>query len=237
MPIGRRDVDNAATALSGHRAQFVLHAQEYAHNVGVVDGLEVFDGAVLNRAGLAFKAGGVDGNVETAKSRDCLVDKVADLVFLRNVSPNEFCFGPKRFQLSDKGLAFVVVAAGHDHIGAFARECHGSGATDAGEGAGNENNLLSHLFPSAMRRALTVATVDRGHLIPTCMAEWCGWWFVAAQPREGSRLVSSVTRYAGLKTLGRNHPQGHRRRDQGRVRCAGRRHSTEKQVVDYSREP
>src|ERR1700749_4114746 len=168
MPIGRPNVDNAATALSGHRAQFVLHAQEYAHNVGVVDGLKIFDGAVLNRAALTFKAGVVDGNVETAKSLDCFVDKVADLVFLRNVGPNEFCSGPKRFQLSDKGLAFVVVAAGHDHVGAFAGECHGGGATDAGERPGNENNLLSHLFPSAMRRTLTVATVHRGHLIPTC---------------------------------------------------------------------
>jgi hypothetical protein len=48
-------------------------------------------------------------------------------------------------------LPLVVVAAGHDHIGAFAGECHGSGATDAGEGAGNENNLLSHLLSFGCR--------------------------------------------------------------------------------------
>jgi hypothetical protein len=130
----------------------------------------------LNWAGLAFEAGVVDGNIETAKSLDCFVDKVADLVFLRNVGPNEFCLGPKRFQLSDKGLAFVVVAAGHDHIGTFAGESHGSGATDAGERAGNENNLLSHLLPSAMGEHplcgnTHAATVDCGRLFLTLADE------------------------------------------------------------------
>src|ERR1700731_63454 len=149
MPVGRGDVDNAAAALASHRAQFVLHAQEYAENVGVVDGPEVFDGGVLDRARLAFEASVVDGNIEAAKSRDCFVDKVADLVFIRYVGPKVFCLGSKRFQLRGKGLAFVVMPAGHDHIGAFAGECHSSSAADAGEGASDKNNLLSRLFPSA----------------------------------------------------------------------------------------
>jgi hypothetical protein len=56
-------------------------------------------------------------------------------------------------------LPLVVVAAGHDHVGAFVGEGHRGGAADAGEGAGYENNLLSHLFPSATRNSadLTVA--------------------------------------------------------------------------------
>jgi hypothetical protein len=116
-----------------------------------MNGSEVFDGGVLDNAELAFDAGIVHGNIETAESRDRFVDKVADLVFVRNVGPNELCLGAKRFQLRDKGLPLVVVAAGHDHIGAFAGVCHSSGTADAGEGAGNENNLLSHLFPSTMR--------------------------------------------------------------------------------------
>ncbi|HXO13140.1 MAG TPA: hypothetical protein VN871_12335, partial [Mycobacterium sp.] len=59
---------------------------------------------------------------------------------------NELCLGAKRFQLRDQGLPLVVVTAGHDDPGAFVREGHGGGAADAGEGAGYENNLLSHLF-------------------------------------------------------------------------------------------
>src|ERR1700738_1716232 len=149
MPVGGGDVDDAAAALACHRTQFVLHAQEYPEDVGVMNGLEVFDGGVLDDAELAFDAGIVHGNVETPHSRDRFVDAVADVVLLLNVGPNELCLGAKSSQLRDKVFSLVVVAAGHDHIGAFAGECHSSGAADAGERAGNENNLLSHPFPSA----------------------------------------------------------------------------------------
>jgi hypothetical protein len=64
------------------------------------------------------------------------------------------------------------VATGHDHVGAFTGECHSSGAADAGEGAGDENNLLSHLFPSAMREHPPVQTVDRRHLILGSIRRW-----------------------------------------------------------------
>jgi hypothetical protein len=124
----------------------VLHAQEYADDVRVMDGLEIFDGGVLDGAEIALEAGVVHGNIETAESRDRFVDEVANVVFLRHVGPNELCLGAKRSQVRDKGLAFVVVAPGHDDLGAFVREGHGGGVADAGEGAGNENNLLSHLF-------------------------------------------------------------------------------------------
>jgi hypothetical protein len=48
-------------------------------------------------------------------------------------------------------LSLVVVAAGHHDLGAFAGECHSSGTADAGKGAGNENNLLSHLLSFGCR--------------------------------------------------------------------------------------
>jgi hypothetical protein len=124
-----------------------------------MDGLEVFHGGVLNGAELALEPGVVHRNVGTAESCDRVVDEIADLVFLRHIGPNELCLGAERSQLGGKFLPLVVVAAGHDHVGAFVGEGHGGGAADAGEGAGYENNLLSHLFPSAMRNSadLTVA--------------------------------------------------------------------------------
>jgi hypothetical protein len=115
-----------------------------------MNGPEIFDGGILDGAELAFDAGVVHGNVETAESGDRSVDEVADVVLPLNVGPNELCLGAQRSKLSDKGLPVVVVAAGDDDIGAFASECHSSGAADAGEGAGNENNLLSHLCPSGV---------------------------------------------------------------------------------------
>jgi hypothetical protein len=151
MPVGRGDVNDAAAALACHRTQFVLHAQEYPQDVRVMNGPEVFDGGVLDDAERAFDAGIVHGNVETAESRDRCVDEVADVVLLLNVGPNELCLGAKRSQLRDKVFPLVVVAARNDHIGAFAGERHSSGAADAGEGAGNENNLLSHLLSFGCR--------------------------------------------------------------------------------------
>jgi hypothetical protein len=125
-----------------------------------MNGPEVFDGGVLDNADLAFEAGIVHGSVETAESRDRFIDKVADVVFLPDVRPNELCLGAKRSQLRGKGLARVVVTAGHDDLGTFVREGHSSGAADAGEGAGNENNLLSYVFPSAMRNIRRLGAVS-----------------------------------------------------------------------------
>jgi hypothetical protein len=133
--------------LACHRTQFVLHAQEHAEDVRVVDGPEVFDGGVLDGARLAFDAGVVHGSVETAESLDRSVDEVADVVFLLNVGPNELCLGTQRSQLRDEGLPGVVVATGHHHVGALPGEGDRSGAADASEGAGNQNNLWSHLCP------------------------------------------------------------------------------------------
>jgi hypothetical protein len=42
------------------------------------------------------------------------------------------------------------VAAGHNDLGAFIGEGHSGSTADAGERASNENNLICHLFPSAM---------------------------------------------------------------------------------------
>jgi hypothetical protein len=114
-----------------------------------MDGPEVVDSGVLDGADRAFNTGIVHRNVETAESRDSFVDKVANVVFLGNVGPDELCLGAERPQLCDKVLALVVVAAGHDDLGAFTGECHSSSTADTGKGASNENNL-SHVSPLAI---------------------------------------------------------------------------------------
>src|ERR1700722_13617342 len=196
MSVGRGDVEDAAAVLACHRSQFVLHTQEYPENVRVMDGLEVFDGGILDRAELAFEAGIVHGNVEPAEFCDRFVDKVADLVFFRHVGVDELCLGAKRFQLCDEGLPLVVVPAGHHDLGAFAGECHSSGSADPGEGAGNENNLLSHLFPSTVRnvRRSRGGVVTRSWPLVTSYGEGSLSQTVAGDPRAKNQYCRGCNR-------------------------------------------
>ena len=154
MSVGRGDVHNAATVLARHRAYFVLHAQEHPEDVRVVNGLEVLGSGVLDGAELAFEAGVVHGNVKPTELCDRCVDEVADFVFLRDIGLYELCLRAERSQFLDEFFAFVMVAAGHDHLGTFSGECHGGGTADPSEGTGDENNLLGHRFPSTMSRSV-----------------------------------------------------------------------------------
>src|SRR6202023_368680 len=82
VPVGRGDVDNATVALSLHDAHFMLHAQDHAENIRVERRGVAFRGLVRDRANLAFGAGIVHRNVETAKPGDGLVDQSADVIVL-----------------------------------------------------------------------------------------------------------------------------------------------------------
>src|SRR4029077_19714767 len=80
VPVGRGDVDDAAAALSLHDAHFVLHAQDHAEYIRVERRGHAFRGLFRDRADLAFGAGVVDRDIETAKPREGLVDQVADFI-------------------------------------------------------------------------------------------------------------------------------------------------------------
>ena len=58
-----------------HHAQLMLHAQQHAEHIGIEGGGVAFRGLLGDRAGLAFGAGIVDGDVEAAEPGDGLVDK------------------------------------------------------------------------------------------------------------------------------------------------------------------
>jgi hypothetical protein len=65
-----------------HDAHFVLHAQDHAENIGVERRGIAFRGLVRDRANLAFGAGIVHRDIETAKPCDGLVDQSADLILV-----------------------------------------------------------------------------------------------------------------------------------------------------------
>ena len=99
-----------------HDAHFVLHAQDHAENIGVERRGIAFRGLVRDRANLAFGAGIVHRDIETAKPRDGLVDQSADVILLADVGVDELGLGTERAQLLDELLAGLIAPAGNDHL-------------------------------------------------------------------------------------------------------------------------
>ena len=95
-----------------HDAHFVLHAQDHAENIRVERRGIAFRGLVRDRANLAFGAGIVHGDIETAKPCDGLVDESADVIFLADVGVDELGLRTERAQLLDERLAGVITPTG-----------------------------------------------------------------------------------------------------------------------------
>ena len=133
VPVSRRDVDNATAALSLHDAHFVLHAQDYAENIGVERRGVAFRGLVRDRANLAFGAGIVHRDIEAAKPCDGLVDQSADVIVLADIGVDELGFRAERAQLLNLRVSGFITPTGNDDIGALLGEGEGGGAADAAE--------------------------------------------------------------------------------------------------------
>jgi len=144
VPVGRGDVDNAAAALSLHDAHFVLHAQDHAENIGVERRGIAFRGLVRDRANPAFGAGIVHRDIETAKPCDGLVDQSADVILVADIGIDELGLRTESAQLLDERRAGLITPTGNDHLRALAGEGDGGGATDAGQGAGNQYDWVAH---------------------------------------------------------------------------------------------
>ena len=93
VPIGRRDIDDAAASLGLHSAHFVLHAKDHAENIRVERRGKAFRGLIGDRAALALGRGVVHRDIETAKQCDGLVDQCADVILFTDVSVDELGLG------------------------------------------------------------------------------------------------------------------------------------------------
>src|SRR6202023_2854402 len=144
VPVGRGDVDNAAAALSSHDAHFVLHAEDHAENIRVERRGIAFRGLAGDRAHLAFGASIVHRDIETAKPCDGLVDQSADVIILADVGVDELGLRAERAQLLNERLAGLITPTGNDHLRALLGEGDGGGAPNAGESAGDQDNLSAH---------------------------------------------------------------------------------------------
>src|SRR6266403_3603380 len=147
VPIGRGDVDDAAAPLGLHGAHFVLHAQDHAENVGLERRGKAFRGLVRDRTNLAFGGGVVHRDIETAKPCDGLVYHGANVILLADVGVDELGLRTESAQLLNERLAGLITPTGNDHVRALLGEGDGGGATDAGQGAGDQHDWVAHLYP------------------------------------------------------------------------------------------
>jgi hypothetical protein len=84
-------------------------------------------------------------NVETAKPCDGLVDQSADLILLADVGVDELGLRTERAQLLNERLAGLITPTGNDDLRALLGEGDGGGATDAGQGASDQDYWVAHL--------------------------------------------------------------------------------------------
>jgi hypothetical protein len=143
VPVGRGDVDDAAASLGLHGAHFVLHAQKHAENIRVERRGIAFRGLVRDRADLAFGASIVHRDIETTEPCDGLVDQCADIVLRAGVGVDELGLRTERAQLLSKRLPGLIMPTCNDHVRALLGE--GGGATDAGQGARDQDDGVAHL--------------------------------------------------------------------------------------------
>jgi hypothetical protein len=81
-----------------------------------------------------------------SRTPSTLVSKVkAHVAFVANVGANEFGFRAKRAKLLHQSRAGIIAATGNDDAGAITGEGECGGPADAGQRAGNEDNLLAHV--------------------------------------------------------------------------------------------
>ena len=144
MPVGRGDVDDATAALLLHDANLVLHAEDHAENIRVECRGIAFRGLIRDRANLAFGAGIVHRDIETAKPCDGLVDQSADVIFVADVGIDELGLRTERAQFLDERLAGLVTPAGNDNRRALFGEGEGGGASDAGQTSGDQYDRRAH---------------------------------------------------------------------------------------------
>ncbi len=122
----------------------MLHAQDHAENIGVERRGIACRGLVGDRANLAFGAGIVDRDIETAKPCDGLVDQGADVILLADVGVDELGLRTERAQLLSERLAGLIASTGNDHLRALLGKGECGGAPDAAQGAGDQDDWVAH---------------------------------------------------------------------------------------------
>src|SRR5215475_11529642 len=128
----------------------VLHGEEYAAQVGVVDAVP-FLGAVLMERLFDGDAGIVEGDIESAERLHSAVDEGPDLTFDEYVGLEVERLAALGLDLPFDLLPQCSTPSTERHLAAFDGEGKCCGAADAGSGAGDRHDLTREAAPSGRR--------------------------------------------------------------------------------------
>jgi len=121
----RRIVNDGATALLLHLANFVLHTRPHTAQVNVNNPVPFFNGAVSGRDDFGHDTGVVKGDIEMAKLGYSAVDQGGNLCFVADIAghgENRVTGCGQFFYFFTKHIFAVV---GEDNAGAGLGKCNG----------------------------------------------------------------------------------------------------------------
>src|SRR5258705_10678347 len=118
----------------------MLHAQERAEHVRIEGGRVALGGLLRQWTGLAFGTGGIDRDIQPAKPFDRLIDEATHLVLVAYIGGEEFGLSAQVAEFGYQLVAFFLASARNNGARALLREGQGSGPSDTGQGARDQNN-------------------------------------------------------------------------------------------------
>ncbi len=82
----------------------------------------------------------VDGNVQAAKTLDCLIHQVAHVFFNAHICTNKFSLGPECPEFRNQCLSFFLTTTGHDNVSPLLCENDCGGASNTCQRASNQHH-------------------------------------------------------------------------------------------------
>src|SRR5713226_3751556 len=163
MPVSGRHIDDAAATLGYHHAQFMLHAEECAENVGIEGGRVALRGLLRHRTGLAFGSGSVNSHIQATEARHGLIDQVSYVVLVAYIGIHVFRLRVESAELSHQILTGFVASTRDNDARTLFREGQGGGSSNARDGSSDQNNrgvheilLLQFIFLLAVSCSLAI---------------------------------------------------------------------------------
>src|SRR5712692_10532053 len=140
MPVSGRHIDDAAATLGYHHAQFMLHAEECAENVGIEGRRVALRGLLRHRTGVAFGSGSVNSHIQATEARHGLIDQVSYVVLVAYIGIHVFRLRVESAELSHQIMAGFVASTRDNDARTLFREGQGGSSSNARQGASDQNN-------------------------------------------------------------------------------------------------
>ena len=142
-----------------------------------------------------------------AEPGDSLIDELLYIILVANVGRDELHFRAKRAELGGQRPASVIPAAGNNYARAFFGESERSGASNAGESTGDEDDVIADVISPYL--------CVLGSMVGSFRMAMSGWLrgrhrfpgFTRGMPRCTVGRGSAPTRFITANDTGRGAPR------------------------------